>query len=70
MKKVSDYQAHTHQVAKKRGGQLVLADTVGNSRRSTSRELLILDDTEVKTGEQTIATTFLPEMVVDIRKSA
>ena len=33
-------------------------------------ELLIVEDTEVKTGEHSITANFLPEMVVDIRKSA
>ena len=32
-------------------------------------ELLIMEDTEVKTGEQSLTANFLPEMVADVRKN-
>ena len=54
--------------AQKRLTQPTLNTTLGNM--SKSQELLIVDDTEVKMGEQSLTGNFLPEMMVDIRKSA
>ena len=44
-------------------------EAASTEENNQTKELLILDDTEVRTGEHSMTVNFLPEMVVDIRKS-